>query len=153
MRKKFTAAAILCLTAAAILATVAAARPISTKQRVSIMEKNSSFALTPASSGLIKRDSGTFAACCWTKRHVVRSGQRLELDDPLLTLTGKNGTLKLRNHIVWVDLPDGWSIFTGMWKVVGGTGAYAGLSGHGTVAAAQSPSGQDRTQFFGFLGK
>ena len=151
MRKTLIAAAT--LTAAAILVTVAAARPVSTTQRVSIMQKNNSFVLKPTSPGAIQADTGTFSACCWTTRHVVRSGQRLDVNNPLLTLTGKSGTLKLRNHIVWVDLPDRWSIFTGTWKVVGGTGAYAGLSGHGSVAAAETPGGYDRAQFFGFLMK
>jgi hypothetical protein len=151
MRKTLIAAA--SLTAAAILVTVAAARPVSTTQRVSIMQKNNSFVLKPTSEGAIQGDTGTFSACCWTSRHVVRAGQRLDVNNPLLTVTGKNGTLKLRNHIVWVDLPDRWSIFTGTWKVVGGTGAYAGLSGHGSVAAAETPGGYDRAQFFGFLTK
>jgi hypothetical protein len=153
MAKKLTAAAILCLTAAGVLAAVATARPTSTKQRVSITNTKGSFVLAPRSSGPIQGDSGTLAACCWTRRYVTRSGQRLELDNPQLTLTGKNGTLKLRNHIVWVDLPDGWSVFTGTWKFIGGTGAYAGLSGHGSVTAAVSPDGYDRTKFFGFLSK
>jgi hypothetical protein len=152
MRKTLTIAAALALMLA-LLATVAAARPASAEQRVSIMEKQNSFVLTPSSSGAIQSDSGKFAACCWSTRHVVRSGQRLTLNNPLLTLTGKNGTLKIRNHIVWVNLPNRWSIFTGTWKVVGGTGAYAGVSGHGSVADAETPSGYDRAQFFGFLGK
>ena len=151
MRKTLIAAAT--LATAAVLVTVAAARPGSTTQRLSIMEKGGQFVLTPTSSGAIQHDSGAFSSCCWTTRHVVRAGRRLDLDNPLLTLTGKNGTLKLRNHIIWVDVPDQWSIFTGTWKVVGGTGAYAGLSGHGRVAAAYSPSGVDRVQFFGFLSK
>jgi hypothetical protein len=152
MRKTLTIVAALALMLA-LLATVAAARPDAAKQRVRIMEKQNSFVLKPASSGAIQGDLGAFAACCWSTRHVVRSGQRLTLNNPLLTLSGKNGTLKLRNHIVWVDLPDGWSIFTGTWKVVGGTGAYAGVSGHGSVADAVAPSGYDRAQFFGFLSK
>jgi hypothetical protein len=151
MRKTLIAAAALAV--AAMLVTVAAARPVSATQRVIITHTGNSFVLTPMSSGAIQGDSGTFASCCWTTRHVVRAGLQLDVNNPLLTLTGKNGTLKLRNRIVWVDVPGGWSIFTGTWKVIGGTGAYAGLSGHGSVAAAQSPGGFDRVQFFGFLTK
>jgi hypothetical protein len=152
MRKTLIAA--VALAAAAVLVTVAAARPVSMKERVSITHTGNSFTLTPMSSGAIQGDSGAFEACCWSNLHVVRAGQRLDLNNPLLTLTGKNGTLKLRNRIVWVDLPGGWSIFTGTWKVVGGTGAYAGLAGHGSVAAAVPASGGDgRVHFWGFLSK
>ena len=77
--------------------------------------------------------------------------QRLDLNNPLLTFTGKNGTLKFGNRIVWVDLPDKWLLFTGTWTVVGGTGAYAGLSGSGQVDGAVTANGHDRVQFFGFL--
>lgn len=150
MRKTMTAAAVLAI-AAAILATVAAARPASTTQRVSIAQKGQSFVLTPTSSGAIGRDHGSFDACCWSRRQVLVAGQRLELDNPLLTFTGKSGTLRFRNRIRWVDIPDRWSIFTGTWKVVGGTGAYKGLSGTGQVAGVETPNGYDRVQFFGFL--
>ena len=150
MRRTFIVAVVLAATTA-ILATVAAARPTTAKQRVSIAQKGNSFVLTPASSGAIQPDRGAFAACCWTTHHVVVAGQRLELNNPLLTFTGKNGTLKFGNRIVWVDLPDKWLLFTGTWTVVGGTGAYAGLSGSGHVDGAVTANGHDRVQFFGFL--
>lgn len=150
MRKTMTAAAVLAI-AAAILATVAAARPASAKQRVSIMHQGNSFVLTPTSSGAVQPDRGAFDACCWTTRHVVVAGQLLDLNNPLLTFTGKNGTLKVRNQIVWIDVPGKWSIFKGPWKVVSGTGAYAGLSGGGQMAAIQSPGGYIRARFFGVL--
>lgn len=153
MRKTLAVAAVLVLMAA-LLATVAAARSASMKERVSITHARNTFVLTPLSSGAVRHDAGRFAACCWSNRHVVRAGQRLDLNNPLLTLTGKDGILKLRDRIVWVDLPGGWSVFTGTWKVVGGTGAYAGLSGHGSVAAAVPPSGGDgKVHFWGFLSK
>jgi hypothetical protein len=44
-------------------------------------------------------------ACCWTTRYVTVAGQRLQVDNPRLTLTGRNGTLNLRNRIQWVDVP------------------------------------------------
>ena len=43
----------------------------------------------------------------------------------------------VRNRIEWVDLPDGWAVFTGTWKVIRGTGAYAGLSGGDGWPASQ----------------
>jgi hypothetical protein len=150
MRKTMTVAVLLAATLA-ILAAVAYARPASAKQRVSIAQQRESFVLTPTSAGAIGSDKGAFAACCWSTRHVVVAGQRLELNNPLLTFTGRNGTFKFRNRIVWVEVPGKWSTFSGTWKVVGGTGAYAGLSGNGHVVGVVSPSGHDRVHFFGFL--
>lgn len=150
MRKILTVAAV--LATGAMLATVAAARPVSAKQRVSIEQRGSSFVLTPNSSGAIKPDRGPFAACCWTSRHIVVAGERLEINDPHLTLTGANGTVKLHNRIEWINVPGGLGVFTGTWKIVGGTGVYAGLSGGGRVVGVQTGEGYARAQLFGFLG-
>ena len=70
-------------------------------------------------------DAGLASFCCWTARHVVRNGQAVEINNPKMTLTGKRGTLVARNKIGYVDLPDGWAVFTGTWKIISGTGAYA----------------------------
>ena len=68
-----------------------------------------------------------------------------------MTLTGKHGTFVARNRIELVDLPDGWAVFTGTWKVVRGTGAYAGLSGGGRGAGTAPAGGDGKSQFEGFL--
>ena len=57
----------------------------------------------------------------------------------------------VRNRIEFVDLPDGWAVFTGTWKVIRGTGAYAGLSGGGRGAGVMLPNGNMKSQFEGFL--
>ncbi|HTP30290.1 MAG TPA: hypothetical protein VMK12_32120 [Anaeromyxobacteraceae bacterium] len=150
MRKTSVGLAVL-VALAATLGVVAAARPASGTQRVSITHNGDSFVLTPTSSGAIRTDRGTVTFCCWTSRHVVRAGKTLVVDDPRMTLVGAHGTLRLRNRIAWVDVPGGWSVFTGTWKVVGGTGAYAGLTGHGQAAGVKTTGGSDRAQFFGFL--
>ena len=152
MRTKLTAIAVLAA-ATATLATVAAAGPAATKQRVAIkVEDGASFVLTPLTSGAIKPDAGLASFCCWTERHVVRNGQAVDVNNPRMTLTGKRGTLVARNEIGYVDLPDGWAVFTGTWKVISGTGAYAGLAGGGRGAGATTPNGRIRSQFEGFLG-
>jgi len=68
-----------------------------------------------------------------------------------MTLTDKHGTLVARNRIEWVDLPDGWAVFTGTWKVLRGTGAYAGVSGGGRGAGTAPAQGIGKSQFEGFL--
>jgi hypothetical protein len=147
-----TLTAVAALAAAAVtLATVAAAAPVAAKQRVAIQVKGASFVLAPIRSGAVERDTGTVAFCCWSSSHLVRDGQDIDINTPLMTLTGKHGTLVARNRIEWVDLPDRWSVFTGTWKVVRGTGAYAGLSGGGRGAGTGPPSNDGKAQFEGFL--
>ena len=151
MRTKLTAVAALGVATAA-LASVAAAGPAATKQQVAIqMNGGAHFVLSPLKSGAIKRDTGTAAFCCWSSRHITRDGQEIDINDPQMTLTARNGTLVARNRIEWVDLPDGWAVFTGTWKVIRGTGAYAGLSGGGRVAGVELVQGTVKSQFEGFL--
>ena len=138
--------------AAVPLAAVAAAAPVAAKQRVAIQEKGqASFVLMPLTPGAIKRDTGTASFCCWTERHTMRDGQAVDINDPEMTLTLKRGTLVIRNRIGFVDIPDGWSVFTGTWKVIRGTGDYAGLSGGGRRAGVMLPNGNVTSQFEGFL--
>jgi hypothetical protein len=153
MNSKLTAVAVLAVMAVT-LAAVAAAEPAGVKQRIAIQVKggaSASFVLTALMSGAIKRDIGAATFCCWSSRHIMRDGQAVELNDPQMTLTGKQGTLVLRNRIGWVDIPDRWAVFTGTWKVISGTGDYAGLSGGGRGAGAMLPNGIGKSRFEGFL--
>ena len=151
MRTKLTAIAALAATAATV-AAVAVAGPVATKQRIAIQVKDGApFVLTPLTPGAIKPDTGTATFCCWTERSIMRDGQAININDPKWTLTGKLGTIVGRNQIGFVDLPDGWAVFTGTWKVIRGTGAYAGLSGGGRVAGVSLANGNTKAQFEGFL--
>jgi hypothetical protein len=82
----------------------------------------------------------------------MRDGQAIDVNDPLMTLTGKRGTLVARNRIEWVDIPDGWATMTGAWRVIRATGVYAELSGGGRGAGVALPNGNGKTQFEGWLG-
>jgi hypothetical protein len=149
MRKTLTAA--LVLVVLAVLAPIAAGTP-SAAQHVRIEASGANgetFVLTPLTAGRVQADVGALVSCCWTPSHVVRAGETLEVDDPHLTFTGAHGTLRFRNRIEWVDLPDGWAVFTGTWKAVGGTGAYASLSGSGRVSGVTTASGFTRVRLFG----
>ena len=150
MRTKLTAVTALAA-AAAVLAAVAAAGPSATRQRVEIQVTGSSFVLTPLTPGAIKAYAGTAAFCCWTQRSTMRGGESVEIDNPRMTLTGKKGTLVARNVIGFVDLPDSWAVFTGSWKVIRGTGAYAGLAGGGRGAGVSPANGDNSAQFEGYL--
>src|SRR4029077_6295725 len=104
-------------------------------------------------NGAIKRDNGVMSACCWSRRFVKRDGEAIEINDPQLTFTGDHGTFVFRNRIEWGDLPDGWAVFTGTWKFVRGTGAYAGLSGSGHVAGVSVSDTNSKARLEGFLGQ
>jgi hypothetical protein len=140
-------------TAAITLTGVASAEHVASTQRVAIQNTpgDRSFVLTPLSAGTIKPDSGTATACCWTSRFIMRNGQKLEINDPRMTLTGTQGTLVIRKRIEWADLPGGYAISTGTWKIISGTGAYATLSGGGRHAGVQLPNGDFRWRDEGFV--
>ena len=151
-RGKVTAVALI-VAAAAVLATVATAGPTAATQRVEITQGgDGAFVLTPLTSGTIKRDTGAFAACCWGRRFVTRAGESIEIDDPQITLSGKRGTIVARNRIEFVGITDGDAVFTGTWKVVRATGAYAGLTGGGRLGGVQRADGTAKSVFQGFLG-
>ena len=97
--------------------------------------------LTPMNTGVLKGDSGTLSSN-WTsipERAVIRDGQRVGIyNGAVTTLTGKRGTLTIRDRNEWLDLgydsngdgeTDGIGFST--WKVVRGTGQYAGIVGKG----------------------
>lgn len=153
MRRKLTAVAVLGATAVTLTA-VALAGPVAAKQRLSLQFTeygNRTFVLTPLTNGALKGDTGVLTACCWSSCHIMRDGLSLEVNDPRLTLTGKRGTLLLRNRIEWIDLPDGWALFTGTWKIVSGTGAYANLSGGGRGGGVMLRNGSTKAGFQGFV--
>ena len=151
MITKLTALA--CIAAAAItLTAVASAGSAPARQRVIITQKDGAgFVLSPQASGAIKPDTGTASFCCWTNRPTMKNGQEVDFNNPQLTLLGKQGTIVARNEIGFVDIPDGEAVFTGTWKVIRGTGAYAGLTGGGGAAGFQLANGKSKAQFEGFL--
>jgi hypothetical protein len=139
--------ALAALAAAVTLTSVASADPAAAKQRVAIDMKiypQKTFVLTPRQAGSLKRDSGSIGA--ERDAHgsgVMRNGQKVTIyDGQIWTLTGKQGTLTIRERTEWVDVsnentrygyPPGVAI--GTWTVVLGTDQYAqvteaGRSGH-----------------------
>jgi hypothetical protein len=125
------------LVAAATAAGVATAGPSAKprQQRIAIaLDKAPGFVLTPLTAGPIRRDSGTWTACCWTDRSVIRDGQSASIDDPTLTFKGKRGTFTWHAKVTFVDLDNDYTVATAVWKIASGTGAYALLEGHGRQA-------------------
>jgi hypothetical protein len=143
MSTRLSAAAALVVAAAFVLTGIASAGHTAAHQRIAIVSSGNdrTFVLTPLTSGPVMRDSGTATSCCWTRRFVQRDGQSVEIDNPLRTFEGRQGTLAWRARITWVDLGNGHSVGTGTWKIVRGTGAYARIQGHGRIALITGASG------------
>lgn len=135
--------AVLALAAAVTLTSAAAASPEVARQRIAFNAKilpEGTFVLRPLQSGALKRDSGRFGgdwrnALC---RDRVRKGQSVMICEGAWTLTGRRGTLTIRERNEWVDIGndgngDGETdgVAVGTWKVARGTGVYAGVTGGG----------------------
>ena len=139
------------LAAAFMLTSVAAAGSDAAKQRVAISMKNlgnGTFVLTPLQAGTLKRDSGTVSVVTPKEpTTMMRQGQSVYVYLNTYTLKGKRGTMSIRerNEMVEVskekvagfDFTPGVGI--GTWKVVGGTGAYAKITGGGRSGHQGSP--------------
>ena len=121
---------------AALLAGGATARSTIKHQRVAIVlnDTASTFTLTPLTPGPVKQDSGAFTACCWINRDIARDGLSVSLGNPRLTFKGNRGTFSWRGQLTFVDLDNGYTVATAQWEIIGGTGAYAHLEGHGRQA-------------------
>jgi hypothetical protein len=133
-------------TVVAVTTVTAAAGGQTAKQQVALeltFYPGQTFLVLPKTGGL-KPDSGRIAKIPESAgRKVVRDGQELTIFNPTWTLTGKKGTLTIREHNEWVFLgSDGNkdriddAVAVGTWKVVRGTGQYAGVSGGGRSAHA-----------------
>ena len=129
------------------LSPLAAAGSDAAKQRVAISAKNLSngqFVLTPLQSGALKRDSGSARIVYSDAGGVMRQGQSISLYDTTFTYKGRRGTLTVQERIEWVDVSNenapGFGfrpgVAFGTWKVVRGTGQYAGIAGGGRTAHA-----------------
>ena len=157
MSTKLAALAILAIGAVG-LTSAAVAGPSSKKlQRVVITGApngdNDHFVLRPLKAGPVSRDSGSRTACCWSQRFIVRDGQKIEINNPLVTFNGQGGSFSYRARIAWLDAGNGYTIGTGTWKLVRATGAYLHFKGHGRLAISLAPGDNEQSwQAEGYLG-
>jgi hypothetical protein len=146
MRRTIIGLAVLAVATAALAVAAVAGGAAAKQQRIAITATKGGvggFVLKPLGAGRVKADSGGVSWCCWTQKFIRRDGQAIEVNDPLATLQGKLGTLRIQFRIEWVDAGNEYSIGTGTWRIVNGTGAYKSLKGRGRHAAlwiGQSPT-------------
>ena len=136
------------LAAAVTLTSVAAAGSHAAKQQVQItIQGNDSgpgtFRLTPLQGGALKQDSGATNVAIGSPRVVLREGQRIEIYNNVWTHSGKRGSLTIKERIEWIDAGDNF-IGVGKWKVVRGTGEYAGVTGSGGTAETGTNHGNGK---------
>jgi len=129
------------LAAAVTLTSVASAGPAAAKQRVAITARGMShtsptgrFVLEPLGAGPLELDSGTGTSIIARQRSVVRNGQSAQIITWVTTYGAKRGSFVTHARIEHVDVGNGYNVGTGTWKIVRGTGAYAGITGGGRVA-------------------
>src|SRR5262249_31183851 len=128
---------------------VALAGPAATKQRVQIDIKGGmrrTFALAPLEFGALEPDSGKLAPCNgefeFPSDEIMRDGQQgWPKGCRAAAVRGKRGTLVLRYQYTWTEAGGPYNIATGTWKVVRGTGQYAGITGGGRIAQVGIPRG------------
>ena len=143
-------ALLIALVAAVTLTSVAAAGPEAARQRVAISMKdlgNGTFVLMPLQPGTLKRDSGTVSVVYKEPTTVMRDGQSVSVYRNTYTLKGKRGTMSIRERTEFVEVSKekvaGFDFTPGVgigtWKVVGGTGAYAKITGGGRSGHQGSP--------------
>jgi hypothetical protein len=136
MVKKLIAVAATAVAATAV-AGLASAGGAATQQQIAFSYGNgnpANMSLAPISSGAVLADRGSTSWCCWTRKSVQQDGEQLDVNNPLATFVGKRGSLTWREQITWLDLTSDYSIATGTWRIVHGTGAYEHLIGHGHLA-------------------
>jgi hypothetical protein len=123
--------------AAVTLTSVASAGPDAAKQRVAFTTQASQTTtvsqavFTPLQAGALKPDSGTASGALPPERVVTRDGQRVSIYDGVSTFKGKRGSIVTRYHSEYVEAGNGYHVGSGTWKVVRGTGQYAGVTGGG----------------------
>lgn len=126
------------------------------KQRVSIdmLERpalhKGTWEMLVWNAGPIKDDRGTYTWTVTSRKKGTNDGQAYERVLSIVTYTGKNGTLKVREDDTLVSSGRG-RVATGTWKVVSGTEAYAAVAGGGRLAAALGIVTPDPWRYEGFL--
>lgn len=148
MKRQLT---MLALLGAGALVSAATATPAAGKQHITMESsttielrgKSGAFVLTPAGSGPLQSDAGTFTSSI-SQRKVVRDGQAAYLFTATATWKGKLGTLVVREQFDDVDASRGYRVGTGLWSFVSakGTGQYAGVSASGRSAYVVTPAGR-----------
>lgn len=142
-------AVLVALAAAVTITAAAGAGPGATRQRVAIAghgvaanPKAARWTLTLLGAGALEADTMTETSALGGSREVMRDGTEFTIYPGIVeTLTGKLGTLVIRNHIEYAEAGHGYHVGFMTWKVVRGTGQYAHVTGGGRGGTVWLDSG------------
>jgi hypothetical protein len=144
-RNRIGAATLAGLVISSTLVSATAAGPAATKQRVAVeirfstTSNRGTFKLIPLSPGSLKKDSGTFRGVGELKPKAVNKlGQTFTRIDGEDRYAGQRGTFVFRQVIESISAGFGRSCDVGTFRLVSGTGAYAGLVWSGGFSAAST---------------
>jgi hypothetical protein len=133
VRMALSKAVLVALAAAVTITAAAGAGPGATRQRVAIAghgvaanPKAARWTLTLLGAGALEADTMTETSALGGSREA---------------LTGKLGTLVIRNHIEYAEAGHGYHVGFMTWKVVRGTGQYAHVTGGGRGGTVWLDSG------------
>jgi hypothetical protein len=76
----------------------------------------------------------------YSKAFITREGLPVEVNELDVVLEGKRGRLFLHHRIEWFDAGNRYGIGLFSWRILRGTGAYAGLRGGGRGSTTWLPS-------------
>ena len=143
------------LVCALTITGVTGATATAKKQRVVINMKErpgvGSFTLIPMTQGPLVGDAGKYTWITTSKSKGEQDGQEFERVVATVTYEGKQGTFVVKEVDTLVAVGIGQRVSTGTWKIVRGTGVYAGVTGSGRLAAALGIVSPDPWRYEGFL--
>jgi class 3 adenylate cyclase len=119
--------------------------------RITTRDRFFGFVLAPVGPGPLERDSGWVSYGPYSEAFITREGLPVEVNELDVTLEGKRGRLVFHHRIEWFDSGNGYGIGFFRWRIVRGTGAYAGLQGGGRGATTWLPSGPVSGHWEGFV--
>ncbi|MGH3065641.1 MAG: hypothetical protein ACRDOF_04990 [Gaiellaceae bacterium] len=144
---------------AVAVVSVAVGAPSATKQRIAIEGRfnvttgKSAWTLIPLSKGELSSDAGRGTGTGNAKPAVIRNGQSVT---PLVggdTLSGKRGTIALKENVRSHPAGLSYSADIGTWSFSGRDGVYAGYTGGGGFAAVGTPKGIVIFRMEGYVSK
>lgn len=109
------------------------------------------FVLHVLTPGPVGTDTGSFAHRDGAVAGGIRGGQGVARYLLLTEYSGKRGTLLVRQQLEFVAAGNGYTVGTGTWRIVGGTGAYAGMTGSGRQGYVLTRRGVALSQGEGFV--
>lgn len=123
-------------------ATVARKQRIAIDMVIASNKDTGTFTLSPLTPGPLEADRGTVALGGFGAGSTLRNGMKTWSGTSGHNLKGRQGAFGLPVRFDENEMQNGAKVRVGTWKIVGGTGAYSGVSGGGRYVAVSMPKGR-----------